>query len=357
MPKSVIIGTGSFLPDHIQKNEDFSAYTFYDEKNQLILKDSVEVTKKLSLITGIEERRYIDSTQNTSDIAAIAGLNAIADSKIDPESLDYIIMAHNFGDVSPGVSQAEIVPSLANRIKQKLGIVNPDCVAYDLIFGCPGWLQAVIHADAFGKAGLAKRFLIIGADSLSRVSDKHDRDSLIYADGAGACILEYQDVEASDAGIIATASRSFSTEEADFINMGRSFCPESDPDVKYLKMKGRKVYEFAMNHVPTAMKICLDKANVDIKDLKKVFIHQANEKMDEAILKRFYQLYDVPEPPEDVMPMSIRKFGNSSVATIPTLYDAVRKGLMPPHNVQAGDVILFASVGAGMNINAVCYTV
>jgi len=122
-------------------------------------------------------------------------------------------------------------------------------------------------------------------------------------------------------------------------------------------MKGRKVYEYAMKYVPLAMKTCLDNSGVNIGDVKKIFIHQANEKMDEGIIKEMYKLYGISVVPGNIMPMSIHNLGNSSVATIPTLYDMVRKGRMPEHNLKQGDVILFASVGAGMNINAVCYRV
>jgi 3-oxoacyl-[acyl-carrier-protein] synthase-3 len=112
-----------------------------------------------------------------------------------------------------------------------------------------------------------------------------------------------------------------------------------------------------MKHVPMAMKDCLDKSGVNISELKKVFIHQANEKMDEGIIKEMYKLYGIEKAPDHIMPMSIHNLGNSSVATVPTLLDMVRKGLMPEHRLSEGDVILFASVGAGMNINAVCYRI
>jgi 3-oxoacyl-[acyl-carrier-protein] synthase-3 len=120
-------------------------------------------------------------------------------------------------------------------------------------------------------------------------------------------------------------------------------------------MQGRKVYEFAMKYVPAAMKDCLDKSGVDITEVKQVFIHQANEKMDEGIIKRLYQLYGISQVPQNIMPMSIHWLGNSSVATVPTLLHLVRKNQLPGHTMLPGDVILFASVGAGMNINAVCY--
>ena len=137
--------------------------------------------------------------------------------------------------------------------------------------------------------------------------------------------------------------------------MGKSNFPGADPRIRYMKMKGRKVYEYAMQHVPAAMKDCIDKSGVSICDVKKIFVHQANEKMDEGIIKRLYKLYDNKEIPEHIMPMNIHKFGNSSVATIPTLLDMVRKDQMDNHDLSTGDVVLFASVGAGMNINAVCY--
>ena len=156
-------------------------------------------------------------------------------------------------------------------------------------------------------------------------------------------------------GILSTAMQAHSLEEVDYLNMGKSYYPDSDPRIRYIKMKGRKVYEYAMKHVPAAMKECLDKAGVEIKDLKKVFLHQANEKMDEGIIKAMYKLYGNEPVPKDIMPMSIHKLGNSSVATVPTLFDLVRKGQMNEHGLEKGDLVLFASVGAGMNINAVCY--
>jgi 3-oxoacyl-[acyl-carrier-protein] synthase-3 len=119
-------------------------------------------------------------------------------------------------------------------------------------------------------------------------------------------------------------------------------------------MYGRKVYEFAISHVPQALKTCLDNSGEDISALSKVFLHQANEKMDEAIVKRFYRLYRHPQP-ENVLPISIHKLGNSSVATVPTLLDLVKRNQMEHHKIKQGDVALFASVGAGMNINAFSY--
>lgn len=271
---------------------------------------------------------------------------------VDPETIDYIIFAHNFGDVAYGSSQCDAMPSLAARVKSRLKIKNPKCVSYDIIFGCPGWVEGVIQAKAFISAGMASKCLVIGSETLSRVIDHYDRDSMIFADGAGATIIEEKN---ENGGILSQNSASYTFEgEAEILHVGKS--NNGKLKYKYIKMKGRKVYEFALKNVPKAMKECLDLAGVDINEVKKIFIHQANEKMDEAIIKRFYQLYKLPMP-QGIMPMNIEYHGNSSVATLPTLYDQVLKNKKTDHTLFKGDVILFASVGAGMNVNAITYQV
>ncbi len=354
MLRSIITGTGCYIPPVVQTNSDFAQHTFYADNQLPLPTPPQEVVEKFKQITGIEERRYTTDELNTSDIGAIAARNAIIDSGVNPEEIDQIIVAHNFGNVVKHTIQTDAVPSLASHIKHQLGIHNSNCIAYDILFGCPGWIQGIIQADAYFKAGIAKKALIIGTETLSRVIDMYDRDSMIFSDGAGAVVLEYNESAEKGPGILSASVQTHSLEEVDYIHMGKSFYPDSDPRIRYIKMKGRKVYEYAMKYVPAAMKDCLDKSGVDIKDLKKVFIHQANEKMDEGIIHRLYKLYGMPAP-ENIMPMSIQWLGNSSVATVPTLYDLVRKGQVEHHQLTAGDVIMFASVGAGMNINAVCY--
>lgn len=355
MFRSVITGTGSYIPPSVQSNKDFAQYVFYSEKHEPLSTPPEDIINKFKEITGIEERRYIPDKLNTSDIGSIAAQSAIADSGIDPEQIDQLIVAHNFGNVIKGTIQTDAVPSLASLIKHKLGIRNPACVAYDVLFGCPGWLQGLIQADAFFKARLSSKALVIGAETLSRVIDMYDRDSMIFSDGAGAAVLEYKEVKADGPGMLGSAAQTHALEEVGYINMGMSYFPGSDPRIRYIKMKGRKVYEYAMKHVPLAMKNCLDNSGIGIHELKKIFIHQANEKMDEGMIQRLYQLYNIDMPPQDIMPMSIHWLGNSSVATIPTLYDLVRKQQVSSHGLIPGDVILFASVGAGMNVNAACY--
>lgn len=357
MPATVITGTGCYIPEFVKTNRDFTGHNFYAEDNRILDIEPHIIVEKFRKITGIEERRYAPSDIDSSDMATVAAQRAIEDAGCDPETIDQIIVAHNFGNVLKHTIQTDVLPALASRVKHDLQIKNPACVPYDILFGCPGWVQGVIQADAFFKAGLAKKCLVIGTETLSRVLDMYDRDSMIFSDGAGACILESKDSNETDSGILGCSVQSHCGDEVNYLNLGKSFYPDSDPRIRYIKMKGRKVYEYAMKHVPEAMKICLDKSGIPINELKKVFIHQANEKMDEAIIKELYKLYDIALVPENIMPMSIHNLGNSSVATVPTLLDMVRKGLMPEHTLNKGDVIMLASVGAGMNINAVCYRI
>jgi 3-oxoacyl-[acyl-carrier-protein] synthase III len=352
----LITGTGSYIPTEIITNKDFSTNEFYDSDGKAIETEHAEISEKFQAITGIEERRYITDDLVSSDIGTIASLRAIEDAGIDRESIDQIIVAHNFGDVRKHTIQTDTVPSLAARIKHNLGINNPFCVAYDILFGCPGWIQGIIHAECFMKAGVAKKCLVVGSETLSRVVDLHDRDSMIYADGAGACVLDLVPGDKQQ-GILSSVSASYSLNEAFYLYLGPSNNEESDPKVRYLKMYGKKIYEFALTNVPLAMKACLEKAGAEIHELKKIFIHQANEKMDDEIIRRFYKLFKIKEVPVGITPMSIHKLGNSSVATIPTLLDRVRKGQGEDHRhlLNKGDLIMFASVGAGMNINAIAY--
>lgn len=354
MLRTVITGSGCYIPPFIQTNLDFAQHVFYTEDQKPLNTAPVEVVNKFKKITGIEERRYTSNELNASDIGFEAARLAIADSGVDPETIDQLIVAHNFGNVIKNTVQTATVPSLAAQIKNRLGIYNPDCVAYDILFGCPGWLQGLIQSDAYFKSGVANKVLIVGTETLSRVIDMYDRDSMIFSDGAGAVIVESKEGDADSPGILGFTAQSHTIEEVDYINMGASYYPGSDPQVRFMKMNGRKVYEYAIKYVPAAMKLCLEKSGVGIHELKKIFIHQANEKMDEVIIKKLYQLYGT-DPVKDIMPMSIGWLGNSSVATIPTLYDLVRRNQLPPHEILPGDVLLFASVGAGMNINAVCY--
>ena len=346
-----ITGVGSYIPNIRVVNKDFDKHVFLNDDGTPFSHLNEVVIEKFKLITGIEERRYAENHLCSSDLAFIAAQRAIENANIDPETLDYIILAHNFGDVKHNTTQSDMLPSLATRVKNKLQIKNPKCVAFDILFGCPGWIEGVLQANAYIKSGMAKRCLVIGSETLSRVVDEHDRDSMIYSDGAGATIIEASD---DNSGLLSYESATYAIDEANYLFFGKSYNTDLDPDTRYIKMLGRKIYEFALSNVPTAMKSCLDKSGLQIEDVKKILIHQANEKMDEAIVNRFYKLYDT-KMPKDVMPMTITNLGNSSVATVPTLLDMLINSKIENQEIHKGDIMIFASVGAGMNINAFVY--
>lgn len=353
-PYSIITGSGSYIPPVVVQNQDFTDHLFLNEDGTKIDIPGDEVVKKFEEITDISERRIAEPQHNTSDLATFAAREALEDSGMDREKLDYIILAHNLGDMNSGSLYPDIMPTLASRVKKKLGIKNPKTVAYDITFGCPGWTQAMVQANYYLRSGDAQSALVIGADTLSRPMDPHDRDSMIFADGAGAVVLEAQNRE-EPAGILKHVTRTDTEEHLDLLKMGDSFNKELKKDAKFVKMLGRKVYNYGLTNVPLVAKECLEINNLDLKDVSKILIHQANAKMDEAILKRIFRLYGQKEADFSTMPMTIRTLGNSSVATVPTLYDLVVKNKMEGHTLSSGEYVMMTSVGAGMNINAFMY--
>jgi 3-oxoacyl-[acyl-carrier-protein] synthase-3 len=314
MVNSIIAATGSYIPPTTIPGEHFLGNEFYGNDGNKLERSIPDIIKKLHEITGIRERRYVTDDLVTSDIAYLAAKEAL--DGIDKESLDYIIVGQNLGDVKADNIRVDMVPNIAARVKHKLRIKNPYTVAFDIPFGCPGWLQSIITADYLIKSGDAKRVLVIGAETLSRVCDPHDMDSMIYADGAGATLLEATDQEV---GILSHLTRSDTYDKAWCLWLGKSYKPEKTGNALYIKMKGHDLYKYA--------------------------------------LKRLFKLYDIKEIPADIMPMTISWLGNSSVATLPTLLDLIYKGKLENHRLHSGDIALFASVGAGMNINSMIYRV
>jgi 3-oxoacyl-[acyl-carrier-protein] synthase-3 len=350
MLNSIITRTGSYIPTLRIPNKHFLSHDFYGADGIKLQKSNDEIIHTLQEITCINERRYVTDELNTSDIAFLAAKQTL--SNTDKESLDYILVAHNFGDVGADNIRTDMVPTIASRVKYKLKIENPYTIAYDIPFGCPGWLHGMILADYYIKSGDAKKILVIGAETLSRVSDPHDIDSMIYGDGAGAALVEAID---QDSGILSHVTRSDTLDNAYLLGVGKSYNPNYKSDALFIKMLGHEIYRYALLEVPKVVKQSLDKAGFTLVDVKKVLIHQANQKMDEAILERLFKLYQIKNIPDNVMPMTISWLGNSSVATLPTMFDLLQRGKLDNHALHSGDIVVFASVGAGMNINSMVY--
>ncbi len=352
MSNTIIIGSGSYIPSRVIGRDHFMDSVFYGEDGLKIDKPNDEVIQKFVDITEIENRRYLEDHEVNSDLGYHAAKAAIEDAGIDPETLDYIIYASNFGDV--GLSgRSNFMPSMSARLKNKLGIKNRHTVNYDMIFGCPGWVEGMIMADTLIKAGRAKRILVVGSETLSRVTDAYDRNRMIFADGAGAVVVEATEQE--NVGMIADATLCDNSQEIGYLESAPSLKEDENRDELFIRMHGRKIYEYALKNVPVAIKETIDKAGLSIEDIDKILIHQANAKMDYAMISRLFRLYGIKDYDHDIAPMTIQEFGNSSVATIPTMFDLIRRGKMQPHQFAEKGNIVFASVGAGMNINAIVY--
>jgi len=349
MTNSIITGTGSYIPTVKIPNKYFLDHDFLDEDGIKINKTNEDIIEKFQEITCIKERRYASDELATSDIAFQSAKQAL--EGVDKESLDYIIIGQNVGDVrAENNLRSDMVPTIAARVKHKLRIENPYTVAYDVPFGCPGWLLGVIIADYYIKSGDAKRVLVIGAETLSRLTDPHDIDSMIYSDGAGATLVESTD---RDVGILSHVTRSDTFNEVNLFRLDKSYNPQRNE--LFWKMEGHELYKYAVKTVPEVVKQSLDKAGLTLTDVKKVLVHQANEKLDEAILKRLFKMYKVKDIPKNIMPMTISWLGNSSVATLPTMFDLLKREKLDGHKIHPGDILVFASVGAGMNINSMVY--
>lgn len=352
---TIIKGTGHFLPSVVVKNSDFLESSFFDQNGKPFEIPNKEIISKFEEITEIKERRYVDTHQSNSDMALIASNIAIKEWGGDKEIIDYIIYAHNFGEITVN-GNVDIVPSLSSRLKNKLAIKNRKCINYDMIFGCPGWLEGFILAHKLIQARQAKVILVVASEILSRAIDPFDRDGMIFSDGAGAAII-CGDKYKEKRGVLASGTFCDSFEGIDYLSSDKSLNKDYENKKLHVRMQGRKIYEYALNNVPKAIQDTIDLSGLTLKDFKKLLVHQANAKMDEAILKRLLKLYNVnrDELNRDFMPMTIHNFGNSSVATVPTMLDLILKDNLHPHKILEGDNILFASVGAGMNINAIAY--
>ena len=350
--KSIIAGTGSVLPNLIVPNSDFETYEFYDKNGNKSEKSAEEIVAKLEAITGIRERRYVPFDEDSIPLMTKAARAAIDDARIDVNQLSGIIVAHNAGNMLVGTKDFHPVPNLAACLKNSLHCTNYECFAFDTLFGCPGWLQAVIQAHQAISCGDADKILIVGLEIASRLLDPHDVDSMILADGCGACVIAKSDVSG---GILAYATFSHAQEDLNCIYLGKSNNPKLEGSC-FFHMNGREVYKYATAWVPKVIKKSLDKANLDIRDVDLFLFHQANAKMLEAIAKNLGEIYGVPaEFFAGKIPTTIEFLGNTSVATIPTMLDLVRKNKLEGFEIKPGQIAVMASVGAGMHCNSLVY--
>lgn len=270
----------------------------------------------------------------------------------------YLENLENAGNKFTSIVYASEQKSVASEVRERLGIKKRD-FEFDLVFGCPGWLHGMHMADNYLKSSRpGKKILVIGAETLSKHIDSYDPDSMLYADGAGAVVLE-SILSKEKTGIISYSARSDTTdEEVCLLRMEPSYNPAYKNDKLFLKMDGHKVFKYAVEKVPEVIMEAIEIAGLNLSDIRLFLVHQANKKLDEAIIKRVNGKAD-----SSIMPMTIHKLGNSSVATLGILYYLIKNGdkenifncNISRYNFIPKSYDVFGSVGAGMNRNAMVY--
>lgn len=351
--KTFIAGTGTKLPERRIENSFFLDRVFMDPNGLINPKPQADIIAKLEQITGIRERGYIPEKGDSVPLMVDASLAALTDWGQDKNLIDGIIVAHNAGNMLEGRQGFHTVPNMAALLKNRLGITNHECFAYDLLFGCPGWLQGVIQAHQAIQMGDAKHVLVVGIEVASRLLDPHDLDSLILADGCGAAVISGTPDE--QVGIVSYATYSHALDDISCIYLDRSYNKEIEAPTLF-KMNGKDVYKYATVWVPKVIKKALDKAGMDVSEVDMFLFHQANGKMLHAFANNLAQMYGIQGLSfEGKIPTTIEFTGNTSVATIPTMLDLIRKNELGTYNIKPGDTVVFASVGAGMHCNALVY--
>lgn len=316
--RAAIVGFGSAVPSRVMTNADFEKYL--DTSDEWI-------TKR----TGIKERRILSEGETTSDLAVEASQKALKNAGLTPDDLDLIIC----GTVSPDMP----FPASACFVQAKLGV--HDVPAFDISAACSGFVYSLATASQFIETGRYRNILVIGADSLSRVTDYQDRGScILFGDGAGAVILQATDE--ADRGVLYTVMH---TEGSgwDYIHVpaGGTLTPTSEETVRqkqhYVKMRGRDVYKFAVEKMQWLLGNCMEQCNLSVDDVDLVVPHQVNVRIIESATQKH-------NFPMEKVYLNIQRYGNTSAGSIPiALAEAVEEGQAGP-----GSTILLVAFGAGL---------
>ena len=324
--KARIIGTGSYLPERVLSNGDLEKMV--DTNDEWI------VTR-----TGMRERRIARADEFSSDMGIAAAKAALADAKMSPEEIDFILVATLTPDY--------LCPNTACLIQQALG-AKRSC-AVDLQAACTGYLYALAMAKSFIEAGMYHNVLIIAVEKLSSITNYKDRSTcILFGDGAGACV-----VSSKGSGLaISSVHLGADGEQAELLILPAGGCrlPASEETVKndqhYIRMAGNEVFKHAVRRMEAACKECLNDAGLLERDISWLIPHQANLRIIDAIGKRFEHL------PDDRIYKTVHKYGNTSASSIGIALDELRK----EHQIQSGERILLTAFGGGFTWGAAILT-
>lgn len=319
---AVIAGTGSSVPEKILSNQD--------------LEKMVDTSDEwISTRTGIKVRHICSEKDTTATLGAAAAKEALENAGVTAEQIDLIIVA----TITPEM----VFPSTACFIQDAIGAVNS--WAFDLCAACSGFVYALSVARQFISTGRYKHALIIGAETLSKITDYQDRNScVLFGDGAGAVVLSQS--EDVDKGVLYSNSSSdgsgwTSLNCMAYGSRNPASKPLDDPKMVYMNINGREIYHLAVRRIVEMVIDCLDKCDMTIQDVDMFIPHQMNARIIESVAKRLKM------PDENVF-IDIDKYGNTSAASIPiALDDCYKQGL-----IKEGDVVLLAAFGAGLTWGA-----
>ena len=317
--RTVVRGVGSYLPAETVTNADLAEIV--DTSDEWIVERS-----------GIHERHRAAPGEYTSDLATHAARAALEDAGLAPEDIDLVVIATATPD--------HTFPSTATEVQARLGIRRG--FAYDIQAVCSGFVYALATVDAQLKAGMAKRALVIGAETFSRILDWTDRTTcVLFGDGAGAVVVEAVESDGSmaDRGIHATSLRADGRHRDKLWVDGG---PSTTQTAGHLRMEGKEVFKHAVTNLADVIEVLFDETGLSGSDIDWFVPHQANRRIIDATGKK------LGIAPEKVV-VTLQKHGNTSAASIPLALDvAVKDG-----RVKRGDMVMLEAMGGGFTWGAV----
>ena len=316
--RSVVIGLGHYLPERVVPNSEFEA----------TLDTSDEWIKSRS---GIERRHFAAEGETTSDLATNAARKALADAGLGPNDLDAIVLATSTADLT--------FPSAATMVQSALGMTRG--FAFDVQAVCAGFIYALSTANALLLAGQAKRIMVIGAETFSRIMDWNDRSTcVLFGDGAGAVILEAQDGtgDKSDRGILSVDLNS-DGQHRDILYVDGGISTQT---TGFLRMQGKEVFRHAVEKLAKTATTAMDKADIASDEVDWIVPHQANIRIIQGTAKKLGLSMDH-------VVVTVQDHGNTSAASIPlALSVGVERG-----QIKRGDVVVTEAIGGGLAWGAV----
>lgn len=319
MIRSVVIGSGAALPAKAVTNAE--------------LADRVETNDEwIVQRTGIKQRYIADDTETTASLGEAAARDAMADAGVTVDEIDLIILATS--------TPNNTFPATAVDIQHRLGMRHG--AAFDMQAVCSGFVYAVTTADTFIKAGQAKRVLVIGAETFSRILDWEDRTTcVLFGDGAGAIVLEAQEGVglSNDRGVLTSQLRSDgSHKEKLYVDGG----PSTTQTVGHLRMQGREVFKHAVAMITDVIEAAFASTGLEAADIDWFIPHQANKRIIDASAKKL-------KIPDEKVVMTVAQHGNTSAASIPLAINTARKS----GRLKQGDLVLLEAMGGGFTWGAV----